>query len=163
VVLVVRGDVDLDLGGLARFDIELPQAEVLLINNGLAVAGHGRPEQRAAGVLGDLHGLATLVGNFPDVIFGGEELFAAGLGHYVAVGDEIDGALGVHGPEVVGFLLIGQFLVEDFFERVLADVEDPEVGGVAAAVVFAPPGHGVAVEGKLLAVGRIAAPVAPVG
>src|SRR5262249_8147449 len=74
-----------------------------------------------------------------------------------------DGTVGVHGPEVVRLLFVGQVGVEDLLEGVLLDVKDPQIGGVAAAVVLAPPDHGVAVGGGLLAVGRVAAPEAPVG
>src|SRR5262249_23331276 len=43
------------------------------------------------------------------------------------------------------------------------NVHHPEVGRVAAAIVFARPGSGVAGEGELLAVGGIGGPGAPVG
>ena len=44
-----------------------------------------------------------------------------------------------------------------------AHVEHPQIGGVAAAIVLAPPDHRVPIESEFAAVGRIAAPVAPIG
>ena len=58
VVLVVGADVDLDLVAAAARDVELPDAEVVFVDDGLAVARHRRPEQAAVGVLGHLHRLA---------------------------------------------------------------------------------------------------------
>ena len=50
VLLLVGGDVELDLARLARRDVELPDAEVVLVDDHLAVARHRRPEQAAVGV-----------------------------------------------------------------------------------------------------------------
>ena len=54
-------------------------------------------------------------------------------------------------------------LVAELGELLGGQVHHPEVGGVAAAIVLARPDAGVAGEGQLGAVGRIAGPGAPIG
>ena len=50
VVLVVGANADVDFVRLARSEVEFPQAEVLLVNDRLAVARQTGPEERAAGL-----------------------------------------------------------------------------------------------------------------
>src|SRR5262249_60926254 len=61
------------------------------------------------------------------------------------------------------FHFVGHVRVENLPKGLGVHVFHPKVGGVAAAVVLAPPGGSVPIEDKLAAVGGIAAPVAPVG
>ena len=51
---------------------------------------------------------------------------------------------------------------EELRVRCFAEIGDPQIGGVAAAIVLARPDGGMPVEDELLAVGRVAAPVAPI-
>src|SRR5262249_61355109 len=87
---VVAFDVDLDLGALAGGDVELPQAEVLFVDDDLAVGGHRRPEQGAAGVVGDLGELAGGVVDLPEVVDRLQGLGAAAARPGRAAADEGD-------------------------------------------------------------------------
>src|SRR3972149_4995965 len=50
VFLLVGREIDLDLRRASGRDVQLPDSEVLLVDDGLAVAGHGGPEKAAARV-----------------------------------------------------------------------------------------------------------------
>jgi hypothetical protein len=60
VLLGVRLDVDDDFAGLAGGGIEFPEAEVLLVDDGLAVGGDAGEEEVAVAVAGDAGLLAAL-------------------------------------------------------------------------------------------------------
>src|SRR5215472_10727272 len=109
-----------------------------------------------------LDGMAAAFWNLPDVVDALQNLAASRFGFALvghAVGDEVDVAIGgVHGPEVVALVVP----ISELLELPGFDVHNPEIGGVTAAIVLAPPNHGMAIEGELAAILGIAAPVAPV-
>src|SRR5262249_2799324 len=110
-----------------------------------------------------LDGTAAILRDLPNVVDALEHLAASRLDAALVsetVGNEIYVAVGgVHGPEIVAFVIA----VGKMFEFPALDLHHPEIGGVTAAIVLAPPHHGMAIEGQLGAVGRIGTPVAPVG
>ena len=101
--------------------------------------------------------------DLPDVVHALQDFLAARLGMALIrkpVGDKVDVAGGgVHRPEVIPFVIaIGELGV--FF---LLNIHHPKIRGVAASVMLAPPHHGMPVENQFAAVGRVAAPIAPIG
>src|SRR5579872_488898 len=111
----------------------------------------------------DLDGMAAIRRNLPDVVDALQYFPASGLDVAFirkAVRDEIDGAIrAIHGPEAVTLVVtirqMGVFL--------RLHVHDPEIGGIAPAIVLAPPDHGMAVEDKFASVRGVAAPISPIG
>src|SRR5271157_1507196 len=132
-------DVDADLARLAARDVELPDAEVVLVHDGFAVGRDAREKEVAVGVVGHLHGLAALIGNSPDVVDALHDFRAARLDGFLIgqlVGDEINLAVqSVHGPEKVAMVVF----VAEFGELFGGEILDPQVGRVGAAIMFAGP------------------------
>ena len=163
VVLQIALDVDADLDAFAAGGIELPDAEVVLVDDNLAVGGDAGEEEVAIAVMRDLDRLAALIGDLPDVVFALHHFGRAGLDGLLVgqlVGDEVDlAALAVHGPEHVALII----LVAELGELLGGEFLDPQVRRVGAAIVLARPDAGVTGEGELLAVGRIAGVGAPIG
>ncbi len=164
VLFAVGLHIDADLARFPARHIQLPNAEVVLVHNGFAVGRDGGVKEIAIAVVGHLHRLAAgLVGDLPDVVdalhhFGAAKLNALLIGQFV--GDEVDfPAIGIHGPQhvavVIGIAQLGEALGRQVFH--------PQVGRIAAAIVFARPGSGMARECHLLAVGRETSPGAPIG
>ncbi len=162
VFLGIALDIDRDLRGTARRHIQLPQPEVLFVDDGLSVGGDAREIEVARSVMRHLSGRAALIGDLPDVVDALHHLRAAVLDVLFVgrtVGNEIDlAARGVHGPQVVAFV-IG---VAELGELLGGYVHDPKVRRVSAAIMLARPDGGMPVEGQPRAIGRIAAVDAPV-
>ena len=162
VLLFVGHDVERDLARAPGCHVELPDAEVVLVDDHLAVARHRRPEQAAVGVSGDLNRLACASRrDLVDVVDAPADLGAARLHALVVgqrVGDEVDRPVGPPHRPVAVVALVG----EQLRVAVAGEVGDPQVGRVAAAVVLPRPDGRMPVEDERLAVGRVAAPVAPV-
>src|SRR5262249_300892 len=77
-----------------------------------------------------------------------------------AIGDKVNEAIGgIHRPEVVALVLA----VLEVSEFLAAYVHYPKIGSVTAAIVLAPPHHGVTIKSQLASIWRIAARIAPVG
>ncbi len=162
VVLVVGRDVQLDLVRLAAGNVELPDPEVVFVDDDLAVGGHRRPEHVAVGVLRDLHGLPRAARrNLVNVVERLADLRAARLDARVVrqrIGDVVDRIVGApHRPQAVVAIVAKQLRV-----GVVRQVADPQIRRVAAAIVLARPDGRMAVEHDRVAVGREAARVAPV-
>ena len=161
VLLVVGRDLDLDLRRLARRDVELPDPEVLFVDDHLAVARHRREEQAPVGVARHLHRLPAAGRHLVDVVDALAHREAAR--HRVLlvrqrIADEVDLIVGAPHRPVAVVLLVGQQLRVGL----VREIRDPQVRRVAAAIVLARPHGWMAVEDDLLAVRRERAPVAPV-
>src|ERR1019366_1069294 len=63
VLLGIRLDIDDDFAGLAGSGVEFPEAEVLLVDDGLAVGGDAGEKEVAVAVAGDAGLLAALIGD----------------------------------------------------------------------------------------------------
>ena len=140
VFLVVGAKVDPDFVGAAAGHIELPDAEVVFVDDRLAVGRHRRPEQAAVAMFRDLHGLPALRGNPVDVVDAPIDVGAARLDVLFVrqrIGNEIDRIVGAPHRPVAVVALIG----EQRRIALVGEVGDPEVGGVAAAIVAARPGR----------------------
>ena len=163
VVLGVGLDIDVDLRALAGGDIEFPEAEIVLVDDGLAVRGHAGEGEIGVFVVGDLDRFAAVLGDLPDVVdalhhFRAAELDALFVGQFV--GDVINLAIAaVHGPEIIALVIV----IAEPGEGLFRDVLEPEIHGITAAIMFAGPHAGMAGEGQFGAVRRIAGPGTPVG
>ena len=161
VLFLVGRDIELDLGRLAGRDVELPDSEVVLVHDHLAIARHRRPEQAAIGVPRDLNRLAALHRNLVDVVDARTNLRGARLHALVVrqrVGDEIDRIVcAPHRPVAVVALVAKELRI-----RLATEVGDPQIRGVAAAVVLSRPDRWVAIEHHAFAVRRETGPVSPI-
>src|SRR6185312_333589 len=68
VLLRVHLDIDDDFAVLPAGSVELPESEVVLVNNRFAVGGDAGEKEVAVAVIGDPRLLAALVGDLPDVV-----------------------------------------------------------------------------------------------
>src|SRR5262249_32117793 len=133
---------------LARRDVELPDAEVVLEDDGLAVAADAGEADVAAVEMSDLLRVSAFFGDAPDVC----KALA------LAVADEVDEAVLApawpRGDPVKG----GQVL-----EGLGREVHDGHVALVGTPVIFPPVRLGLAIDRELGPVGREAAGDAHIG
>ncbi|MCI0347210.1 MAG: hypothetical protein L0221_17500, partial [Chloroflexi bacterium] len=143
VVLRFRRDVELDRRGGTAGYVELPDAEVVLEQDDLAVGADRRPSD-VTGLEGrHLLGGAPLLRHAPDVCQ------AASL----AIAHEVDEPVAAPHRPAVESLEIG-----DIVELLRRDVHHSDVGLVGAAVVLAPVDLSVTIDGELRTVGGVSRP-----
>src|SRR5260221_2031636 len=79
IFLVVRDNVDLNGSRFARFGVQLPYAEVLLVDDGFAVAGNRWEKRPAAFMVRYLNCVSTVLVELPQIIRALENFMASRL------------------------------------------------------------------------------------
>src|SRR5215469_13174599 len=110
-----------------------------------------------------LHGSATRLWDFPNVVRRLERLRRSRLRAHVAIRDEEDLTVAIHRPQGIRLHVVGELGVQEFLERLRLEIGDPEIRRITPAIMLPPPDRWMAVERQVVTGGRIASPCAPIG